>query len=445
MDALNELGDEVFREQTMSVGGLTKEASLLTIKYTCLLHEQSSTVEGMKLLVGNAREFNDAHKISGKISFGSTFEENYSVSQTIEGPVKQVVLLWNRIKADPRVKEIVDSSYNLGGGEEVGDLGHGGSWNKTVFVVEDMHTNLYYAMKEVLVMKNAHGLKVSNESDVLRHIWGKGVEIGLFEGRTGFVRAPDVFRELVKVSMVYPLYPLDLFHAINHNTAMFRTEGDIKPENICLDENGNCVLLDFELAVRVQEESNKMVQGRNVILGTSLYIAPETYRRLEYSFATDLWAVAMVCCDLHSSRLPWEIDVTMSLDEVGRAIVGSVPVKPRGIGDELWTFLEKILVGGEERMGVEEAISDPLFANFEFIKYEEVTEKFEVGNVFDRHEWMSGIREIVRKRGVLGGAGVGKGGAGGEKWREVRLKDVSSMVGGNRREFVEGMERYEEK
>lgn len=219
---------------------------------------------------------------------------------------------------------------------------------------------------------------------------------------------------------------------------------DIKPENICLDENGNCVLLDFELAVRVPEESNKMVQGRNVILGTSLYIAPETYRRLEYSFATDLWAVAMVCCDLHSSRLPWEIDVTMSLDEVGRAIVGSVPVKPRGMGDELWTFLEKILVGGVERMGVEEAISDPIFANFEFIKYEEVTEKFEVGNVFDRHEWMSGIREIVRKRGVLGGAGVGKGGAGGEKWREARLKDVSSMVGGNRREFVEGMERCEE-
>ncbi|GMH55624.1 hypothetical protein TL16_g01952 [Triparma laevis f. inornata] len=37
-----------------------------------------------------------------------------AVSQKIEGPVQAVVLLWNRIKTDPRIRQVVDCSYELG-------------------------------------------------------------------------------------------------------------------------------------------------------------------------------------------------------------------------------------------------------------------------------------------------------------------------------------------
>lgn len=229
--------------------------------------------------------------------------------------------------------------------------------------------------------------------------------------------------------MAYPLYPLDLFNAIKYNSALYKSEGfdedtivtflaqlfealllikkrsvvhrDIKPENICVDEDGNLVLNDFELAVCVPPEANSYTQPSSVIAGTSLYVAPETYRRLEYSSATDLWAVAMVAGDLHSHELPWNITENISLNLVGRTILTETPRKPNKMSDELWAFLTKILVRSEIRISVEEAMREPIFANYQFMTYDSVG-KTTPGNVFDRHEHMERVREISREHGFNG-------------------------------------------
>ncbi|GMH81990.1 hypothetical protein TrVE_jg181 [Triparma verrucosa] len=251
-------------------------------------------------------------------------------------------------------------------------------------------------MKEILSVPTIHNLPSTNEHEIVQHIYA-GMNMasgGPLEGRTGIIEVPDIFREPVKVSMVYPLYYLDLFQAINYNTEIFRTEGfseivivtfvaqlleallllkkrrvvhrDIKPENICLDEDGNLVLLDFELAVKLPEGAAFHIQT-DFMAGTSLFVAPETYRRLEYSHSTDLWSVGMIACELWSSQLPWDISPKASLEEVGQ------------------TF-------------VEEAIADPIFENFTFTRFEEEEGKVLLtpGNVFDRHDHMENIRELCR-------------------------------------------------
>ena len=101
------------------------------------------------------------------------------------------------------------------------------SSNKTVFIVDDMHNGKHYAMKEILSVPTIHNLPSTNEHEIVQHIYA-GMNMasgGPLEGRTGIIEVPDIFREPVKVSMVYPLYYLDLFQAINYNTEIFRTEG----------------------------------------------------------------------------------------------------------------------------------------------------------------------------------------------------------------------------
>ena len=375
-------------------------------------------------------------------------QENFFVTQTIEGPVSTVVILWNQIKSDPRIQEIVDSSvsYSLrnersfeswGLALEANERDWGRNFMtehckhrilhhnnaKTVYIAEDMRTNRHYVMKEVLVISHIHDLPESNEHSILTKVH-EGLDASL-EGRTGVIGVPDIFHELVKISMVYPLYPMDLFNAINFNTDMFKNEGfdekiivtfiaqlfetllilkkrsvihrDIKPENICVDENGNLVLMDFELAVQA-EDCGFLKQ--DVLVGTTLYIAPEAYRRLEYSSASDMWAVAIVACELHSPELPWKVNERMTVEEIGRTIVKNPPKKPGAVSDTLWALLSKIFVRGEDRISLEEAIKEPIFGSYKFITHGEDGTMIP-GNVFDRHNHLEPLRRISREHGLL--------------------------------------------
>jgi len=62
-------------------------------------------------------------------------------------------------------------------------------------------------------------------------------------------------------------------------------------------------------------------------------MAPETFLRLEYSSASDLWAISVVVCDLHSHLLPWLVNENMTPEEIGQVIALQEPVKPSGMAD----------------------------------------------------------------------------------------------------------------
>ena len=174
---------------------------------------------------------------------------------------------------------------------------------------------------------------------------------------------------------------------------------DIKPENVCVQENGNLVLMDFELAI-IEEESNGYRVKDDILVGTTLYIAPETYQCLEYSDKTDLWAVAILACELHSPKLPWKLNERMPADAVGRTIIKNKPTRPLDMSDALWGFLCKIFVPKVDRITVEEAMEDPLFSSFTFTQTTSDGKKLP-GNVFDRHACLDPVRRICAERGHL--------------------------------------------
>ncbi|GMH55125.1 hypothetical protein TrST_g2855 [Triparma strigata] len=479
LEALSNLDNFSFDDG--SIQNLSMKASYLTINYSAMLKKSASTPEEMRKLVMRASVSNSQRKISGKICLRNPFEENFFVTQTIEGPVATVAILWNRIKSDPRIQEIVDSSYSIknersfrswGLALEANERDWGRNFMtehckhrilhhnnaKTVYIAEDMRTNRHYVMKEMLVISNIHDIPESNEHSILTKVH-EGLDASL-EGRTGVIGVPDIFHELVKISMVYPLYPMDLFNAINFNTDMFKNEGfdekiivtfiaqlfeallilkkrrvvhrDIKPENICVDENGNLVLMDFELAVQAEDCG---FHKQDVLVGTTLYIAPEAYRRLEYSSASDMWAVAIIACELHSTELPWKINENMTVEEVGRTILKNPPKKPSAISDTLWALLSKIFVRSEDRISLEEAIKDPIFGSYKFIMHGEDGTMIP-GNVFDRHDHLEPLRKISREHGLLSANAEL---SSRDRFNRVQKLNTSPNIRNHRNVYVENM------
>ena len=300
---------------------------------------------------------------------------------------------------------------------------------KTVFIVEDMRTGKHYMLKEVLILQSLHKLPCTDEHDVLELVHADeepGIAI------LGLSPKPDIFHELVKVSMVYPLYEMDLFNMIGYHTKKTKQEGlpmnvivmylaqmlemlrrlrskgvvhrDVKPENICVDGRGNLVLIDFEMAV--QHDSNKFVDS-SLVVGTIFYIAPESFKYREYSNLTDLWAVGVIACELYSAALPWDIRSGMSGPQILKILEETEPEKPTGMQDDLWQFLAKIFVDKNSRMTVEEAIRDPIFSKWcpglNFARYGSKDEEMvtDLGNVFDQHDCLAEIRSLCEAKGLI--------------------------------------------
>ena len=75
--------------------------------------------------------------------------------------------------------------------------------------------------------------------------------------------------------------------------------GDIKPENILLDESDNFYLTDFGLS-SYPVQSNKGITG---VKGTPEYIAPDMLLQKEYGFLSDIWSLGMVAYEIRSGNL----------------------------------------------------------------------------------------------------------------------------------------------
>lgn len=100
------------------------------------------------------------------------------------------------------------------------------------------------------------------------------------------------FRELVS-ALAY-LHERDIVHR------------DVKPENILVDRNGSARLLDFDLAVRVNERHRKAVAG------TVAYLSPEQSRGGPATPASDLYAAGVILF----WGLTGEVPFTGSVEEV---------------------------------------------------------------------------------------------------------------------------------
>ncbi|XP_077344701.1 rhodopsin kinase GRK7 isoform X3 [Lithobates pipiens] len=75
---------------------------------------------------------------------------------------------------------------------------------------------------------------------------------------------------------------------------------DMKPENVLLDDNGNCRLSDLGLAVKVKEG-----QPINTRAGTNGYMAPEILKEENYSYPVDWFAMGCSVYEMIAAQTPF--------------------------------------------------------------------------------------------------------------------------------------------
>ena len=82
---------------------------------------------------------------------------------------------------------------------------------------------------------------------------------------------------------------------------------DIKPDNVLMNKVGEIRLCDFSLSSKQPKGLGKMFAGKlKTIQGTRTYIAPETIRRRQPTFQTDLYSLGVMFFEVLACKTPFQ-------------------------------------------------------------------------------------------------------------------------------------------
>ena len=75
----------------------------------------------------------------------------------------------------------------------------------------------------------------------------------------------------------------------------------MKPANLLLTHNNSLKIADFGFGIKAEE----VVRPSKYNVGSPLYMAPESLKRNEYSFKTDIWAIGVIFFEMLTGDTPW--------------------------------------------------------------------------------------------------------------------------------------------
>ncbi len=123
-----------------------------------------------------------------------------------------------------------------------------------------------------------------------------------------FAPGGELFHRLGKKKAFPPdvakFYVSEIFVALEHVQSLGFVYRDLKPENVLLDEEGHCKLVDFGFSTAVSTATGKM----HTLCGTPAYLSPE---QLDgkftngYTKIVDWWSFGVLIYELRTGRTPF--------------------------------------------------------------------------------------------------------------------------------------------
>ncbi|RXM36423.1 G-protein-coupled receptor kinase 7A [Acipenser ruthenus] len=132
---------------------------------------------------------------------------------------------------------------------------------------------------------------------------------------------------------------------------------DMKPENVLLDDNGQCRLSDLGLAIEIKE--GKQINQK---AGTSGYMAPEILNEENYTHSVDWFALGCSIYEMIAGRTPFkDFKEKVNKDEVKRrCLEDEVKFEHANFDEPTKDICKQFLVKKvEERLGCRGANDDP--------------------------------------------------------------------------------------
>jgi serine/threonine protein kinase/ankyrin repeat protein len=120
---------------------------------------------------------------------------------------------------------------------------------------------------------------------------------------------------------------------------------DLRPANILIDANGALKIADLYLAKIRPDPEQKETDASSMMMeswlqGVYRYMAPEVYRREEYTESVDVYSYSMVVYHIILGRPPWA--GSSELDAFTKAAIdGERPLIPRYVDERLSTLLKR--------------------------------------------------------------------------------------------------------
>jgi serine/threonine protein kinase len=76
---------------------------------------------------------------------------------------------------------------------------------------------------------------------------------------------------------------------------------DLKPANLLITDRNMLKIADFGFGIK----TDQLAKSSKYNVGSPLYMAPESLKKNEYSFKTDIWSIGVIFYEMLTNDTPW--------------------------------------------------------------------------------------------------------------------------------------------
>jgi serine/threonine protein kinase len=127
--------------------------------------------------------------------------------------------------------------------------------------------------------------------------------------------------------------------ALHHAHSQGMVHRDVKPTNILIDQDGNCLLTDFGIT-KVVEGTTQFTQT-GAILGTPAYMSPEQITGQVLDGRSDIYSLGIILYEMATGRAPYRAETPPAI--FVKHLHDSLPA-PRTFNQELPESVERVIL-----------------------------------------------------------------------------------------------------